>query len=209
MGSSSSKAARTASGAARRYPSRTPPTTAAPRTSNAPSQPPPPGDPSRPGPTVRPQARASETRNEAINLDASDPAYAASLRSLGAVNPHPHFSPSSTSPFDPSATSSTATSSPYASPLHQSSSHPTPINSALVMLAARDRLAQEAEREFDEVARRGRGAQGRQFLDVGLLRHVLMLRDEKGLSGEEIERRLGLRKGIVGRLGAKGVVESM
>ena len=72
------------------------------------------------------------------------------------------------------------------------------------MLAARDRLAQEAEREFDEVARRGRGAQGRQFLDVGLLRHVLMLRDEKGLSGEEIERRLGLRKGIVARLGAKG-----
>ncbi|KAJ9643937.1 hypothetical protein H2199_003803 [Coniosporium tulheliwenetii] len=152
MGSSSSKAARTASGAARKYPSRIPPTTAAPRTSNAPSQPPPPGDPSRPGPTVRPQARVSETRDEAINLDASDPAYAASLRSLG----------------------------------------------------ARKKLSASSTRWRD-----GEGAQGRQFLDVGLLRHVLMLRDEKGLSGEEIERRLGLKKGIVGRLGPKGVVESV
>ena len=39
-----------------------------------------------------------------------------------------------------------------------------------------------------------------------LIRQVLMLRDDRGVGEEEIERRLGLRKGVVGRLGPKGVV---
>ena len=47
---------------------------------------------------------------------------------------------------------------------------------------------------------------GRQFLDVITIRQVLMLRDEKGLAEGEIEKRLGLMKGVVGRLGPKGVV---
>lgn len=41
------------------------------------------------------------------------------------------------------------------------------------------------------------------------IRQVLMLRDEKGLDGGEIERRLGLGEGVVGRLGARGVVGDM
>jgi len=41
---------------------------------------------------------------------------------------------------------------------------------------------------------------------VVTIRQLLMLRDEKGLERTEIERRLGLRRGAVGRLGRKGIV---
>lgn len=50
----------------------------------------------------------------------------------------------------------------------------------------------------------GRG--GRRFLDVLTIRRVLVLRDEKGLGGAEIERGLGLGEGVVGRLGGRAVV---
>lgn len=50
----------------------------------------------------------------------------------------------------------------------------------------------------------GRG--GRRFLDVLTIRRVLVLRDEKGLGGAEIERGLGLGVGVVGRLGGRAVV---
>ena len=41
------------------------------------------------------------------------------------------------------------------------------------------------------------------------MRQMLMLRDEKGMGEDEIERTLGLKKGLVGRLGRRGVVESV
>jgi hypothetical protein len=66
-------------------------------------------------------------------------------------------------------------------------------------------LAEEAEKEFESIGRRG--AQGRSFLDVVTLRQVLVLRD-KGVEEGEIERRLELREGTVGRLGGKGVVSA-
>ncbi|KAI9656299.1 MAG: hypothetical protein M1821_004962 [Bathelium mastoideum] len=213
MGSSASKASRTAAGAAaRKYPSR--PSQAPPQPSNAPSRPPPPAQDGLAGPTVRPQPRASETRDEAINLDAADPAFAQSLRSLGPVQPNPQLSPSSTFP---STNNTTA-----ASPLPPGATHPTQphfptaaqisANPALTLLRRREELATEAEREFQRVGKRqGSGAgeeQGRRFLDVVTIGRVLRMRDQ-GKEAEEIERVMGLRKGIVGRLGEKGVVEGI
>lgn len=64
-------------------------------------------------------------------------------------------------------------------------------------------MAEEAEREF---ARLGKGGEGRQFLDVVTIRKVLELRDEKRIDADEIERRLELKRGVVGRLGRSGVV---
>jgi hypothetical protein len=78
------------------------------------------------------------------------------------------------------------------------------INPAVSLLTARYRLAEEAEREFAGLGRKG--YEGRSFLDVVTLRQVLVLRDEKGLENGEIERRLGLKNGVVGRLGRGGVV---
>jgi len=64
-------------------------------------------------------------------------------------------------------------------------------------------LAEEAEKEFEGVGRSGQA--GRAFLDVVTLRQVVGMR-ESGLKEEEIERRLGLRSGVVARLGRVGVV---
>lgn len=72
------------------------------------------------------------------------------------------------------------------------------------LLTARYRLAEEAELEFSNLGRKG--SEGRQFLDVVTIRQVLLLRDERGVGAGEIEKKLGLRKGVVERLGRRGVV---
>ena len=71
------------------------------------------------------------------------------------------------------------------------------------MLRARERLQQEADTEF---AKTGRGDGGRRFLDVSTIRQVLVMRDDKAMGEEQIEKNLGLAKGVVRGLGAKGVV---
>ncbi|KAI9715438.1 MAG: hypothetical protein M1812_005914 [Candelaria pacifica] len=209
MGSSSSKVARNATGAAtRKYPQRVPPISNPTPSTNARS-PPPPGQPNAPGPTVYPKPQASNARDEAINLDASDPHFAASLRTLGAVQPSPTFSNSST--FNQSQHTNSRTSPSQTAPSSTSSSDSYPqifpsaaVNPAIQILEARSALASAADKEFIEAGKRGH--EGRQFLDVVTIRQMLMLRDEKGIGEGEIERRLGLKKGVVGRLGPKGVV---
>ncbi|KAF2088751.1 hypothetical protein K490DRAFT_63965 [Saccharata proteae CBS 121410] len=208
MGSSASKASRAAGSAARVYPTR------APSATTHASKPQPAGaNPSKPGPTVRPAPQASETRDEAINLDAADPAFAASLRSLGAVQPNPHFSPSSTSPYDPRRSTPSSTNRPseqqqpfQPSMFPQPGASGAPMNPALAVLAARERLQQEAEREFESMGKKG--AMGREFLDVSMVRRVLELR-ARGKSEAEIEKGLDLKKGVVARLGARGIVEAL
>ncbi|THX58604.1 hypothetical protein D6D06_02792 [Aureobasidium pullulans] len=209
MGSSASKpasrAANAAAKATRQYPSRPSPSTSAPAaqpsTTNMPSRPPPPPAANHiPGPTVHPQARASGQRNEEINLDASDPDFARSLRQLGAVQPNPTLSPSSTFAAHPSS----HFPNPYGQQGANTTAPPQRLNPALRVLQARAELAGEAEREFLEAGKRG--SAGRRFLDVGTLRSVVTMRDERGMSNEEIERVLGLRSGAVAKLGPKGVV---
>ena len=74
------------------------------------------------------------------------------------------------------------------------------------LLTARYRLAEEAEQEFANTGRKGTA--GRQFLDVITIRQILVLRDEMGVSARDIERQLGLRDGVVARLGRRGVVSA-
>ena len=135
-----------------------------------------------------------------INLDASDPDFARSLRQLGAVQPNPTLSPSSTFAAHPSS----HFPNPYGQQGANTTAPPQRLNPALRVLQARAELAGEAEREFLEAGKRG--SAGRRFLDVGTLRSVVTMRDERGMSNEEIERVLGLRSGAVAKLGPKGVV---
>jgi hypothetical protein len=155
------------------------------------------------------------------------------LKTLGPVQPNPTFSNSSTfnqrpplhNPANPQTSKQTS------SPQSQQSSHDPSLSSnfvpsasnpqqsifpqqsqnqnqggrqnpAVSLLTARYRLAEEAEREFASLGKKG---EGRQFLDAITIRKVLEMRDE-GVEGGEIERRLELRRGVVGRLGRKGVV---
>ena len=99
-------------------------------------------------------------------------------------------------------------------------------NPALLLLEARKRLARQAEDEAEGYV----AAEGRQFASVGLLREILQMRgridDEapgeggKGGKGRalgfvetaddgEIEKRFGLKKGSVEKLGTRGVVENV
>jgi hypothetical protein len=123
-----------------------------------------------------------------------DPQLAAQLRHLGAVHPASTLSHSSTaSPQDSrSQQSYSATSTNPAQ------------NPAITLLRARDSLAQKAEREFLEAGKRGHS--GREFLDVVQIRQLLMLRDDKKLGSADIEKRMGLKKGVVDRLGSQGIV---
>ncbi|KXL46371.1 hypothetical protein M433DRAFT_157690 [Acidomyces richmondensis BFW] len=77
------------------------------------------------------------------------------------------------------------------------------MNSALAVLEARSKLQEEAEKEFDQVGKGVNG--GRQFLDVMVIRQILAQRDQ-GKSAANIERDMGLKKGVVERLGPRGMV---
>lgn len=193
MGSSSSKAARAAGSATRQYPTRPPPTSQAAATGRPRPSAPVAGQGGTPGPTVRPQPQASGERSSEINLDASDPDFARSLRSLGPVQPNPTMSPTSAfNPADPASTSKQPVG-------------PDPRNNpALAVLDARAKLQDQAEREFLEAGRQGH--EGRQFLDVYTIRQMLVMRDERGSQAGSIEKALGLRQGAVQRLGPKGMV---
>lgn len=136
--------------------------------------------------------------SKAINLDASDPQFAASLRSLGPVTPSSTLSNSSQFPSSPSSAPSTSPSNPSLQVFPNPSQNP-----AILVLTARENLAREAEAEFARV--RYEGGEGRKFLDVMTIRQILMFRDDKKMTNADIEKKLGIAAGTVGKLGHKGV----
>ncbi|RKF82800.1 hypothetical protein GcM3_020016 [Golovinomyces cichoracearum] len=86
----------------------------------------------------------------------------------------------------------------------------TPVsNAAISLLKARDRYSEEAEAELANLGKKGQ--KGRRYLDIDMLRQVLIMRQANGgLADEEIESRLGLHVGVVsllGKIGVVGVVE--
>jgi len=72
------------------------------------------------------------------------------------------------------------------------------------VLKARERLQHEAEAEFAKTSRSDSG--GKRFLHVSTIREVLVMRDDKGMSEGDIEKRLGLAGGVVRALGRQGIV---
>ncbi|KAL3425541.1 hypothetical protein PVAG01_02332 [Phlyctema vagabunda] len=196
MGSSASKAARTAGTAARKYPTRSPPTSSTPNTAPRPA-------PVSPGPTVHPETQASTSRDTNVSFDSSDPDIGlnARLSELGPVQPNPTQSNSST--FNTVSQAMTGFQ-PSASTPSQSIFPSAASNPAVTLLAARARLSEQADAEFANVGRRG--AKDRTFLDVHTIRQVLMLRDERGMGAEAIERQLNLGAGVVKTLGPRGVL---
>ncbi|CAG8956691.1 hypothetical protein HYFRA_00012235 [Hymenoscyphus fraxineus] len=215
MGSSSSKVAsstaRTVSQAAstskntaaRKYPTRIPetPSSTGPRIQT-------------PKVAVEHEAHDKETPGITQTLSQSA-SLNARLQSLGPVTPNPTFSPSSTFSNAPvlrhshqSPTQNSTQNSPPPNFTPSSSSPGQSIfpsaaqNPAVSLLTARYRLAEEAEREFEGLGKKG--SQGKRFLDVVIIRQILMLR-AKGMRDEGIEEVLELRRGVVKMLGGKGV----
>ncbi|KAL2371461.1 hypothetical protein BDBG_00522 [Blastomyces gilchristii SLH14081] len=196
MGASSSKPIKAAANAAarRQYPKKPSAPTTGPGGARA-------ADPAarassrreQPGPVFHAEEKASAVRLEAIDLEARDPQFAASLRSIGPVTPNPFNQPqnpqlqqSLSIVFPPSTSSSTSS------------------NPALLVLSSRARLEKAAELELESVGRPSHS--GREFLDVVSIRHILAMRDKGGVSEEVIERQFRLKKGVVRSLGGRGVV---
>lgn len=77
-------------------------------------------------------------------------------------------------------------------------------NPSLIILQARSDLQRQALREDQEVGTKGFA--GRRFLDVTLLQQVLRER-ANGKSSADIEKRFGLKSGLIDQLGPKGLVD--
>ncbi|OAX82128.1 hypothetical protein ACJ72_03523 [Emergomyces africanus] len=196
MGASSSKPIKAAANAAsrRQYPkkpsSSTTTSTPTNRAATAPNR-----VQEQSGPAFHSKEKASAIRSEAIDLDARDPHFAASLRSIGPVTPnnnpfnkqHQQHQQSVSTIF-PSSPTTTSTST----------------NPALLTLSSRAQIEKAAEREFESVGRQSHP--GREFLDVVSIKQVLAMRDKEGVSEEMIERQFRLKKGVVGLLGRREVV---
>ncbi|KOS23320.1 hypothetical protein ESCO_006636 [Escovopsis weberi] len=196
MGSSSSKVSRaSASGAARKFPARTPATAAAEAGVKR--------KPHGASPSAPPQAEAVNSQGAAdpkssSSSSSSDPDLTAGdftrrLHEMGIVQPNPTFSPSST------ASSSLSPESAVAplGPLFPAARH----NATLSVLEAQRRLEHQAAEDFEAM---GRGAP-RRFVDVGMLADAVELR-ARGVPDAEVERRLRLTPGLLGRLGPAGVL---
>ncbi|KAH7079179.1 hypothetical protein BKA63DRAFT_259886 [Paraphoma chrysanthemicola] len=200
MGNSASKAGKAAGSAARKYPTRSPQsaTTRIPATSapSAPAQAP------GVGPTVHTPVQATETKTQAVELDARDPAFASRLSSLGAVQPNPHYSPTSTSQFDPQRNRSTNEPADIMQ-APPASAFPDPRNNPVLrVLEARQRISDLADDELRHVGRRGFA--GRTYVDAGIITLALM-RQARGEPESRIEQALGIKKGRLSVLG-KGTV---
>lgn len=125
------------------------------------------------------------------------PELARRLREIGVVQPNPTYSHSSTA-------------SPMSPPLQQTPNSgpvfPSPAkNPVLAALEARERLQREAEEEFENLGLSS--SQGRTFLQAGMVRDILVMR-EKGASEAQIENRFNLRQGVLKKLGPRGLYEA-
>ncbi|KAG0645472.1 hypothetical protein D0Z07_8599 [Hyphodiscus hymeniophilus] len=208
MGSSASKTASSAAKTSirttpRKYPTRPPPPSS--RTNARPAEP---AAEDTVGPTVHPSPKAAAADTRDNKLDSQDPdlGLAARLSQLGPVQPNPTQSNSSTFNATDAPSQSSSQFQPSASTPSQSIFPNAKQNPAVSLLTARYRLAEEAEQEFANVGRKS--SPGRQFLDVITIRQILVLRDEMGANAAEIERQMGLKEGVVARLGRRGVVSA-
>lgn len=119
---------------------------------------------------------------------------------MGVAQPNPTFSPSSTAGIFSDAAS--ATPSSVSAPQFP----PASSNATLNVLEARRQLQARAEQEFGDMGRPG--SEGRELLDIGTIRKILVLRQQGELAAE-IESKLRLKPGVVARLGSEGVVSPL
>ncbi|KAI0596570.1 hypothetical protein F4775DRAFT_564326 [Biscogniauxia sp. FL1348] len=194
MGSKASKPVQTAT---RKFPSRSP--------GSAVPPPPPPRSSPRSSPPQASFAKDDAIRADSLDPDfdadtlTSNPAFSQRLRQMGVATPHPTLSHSSTvasPPFPPNSNLST----PH-QPLNQQQQYPAyqPQNRTLNALEARAAVQLRARAQSEDPRA------GRELVDAGTLKQALMMRAH-GVAATDIERRLRLKNGVVGRLGPEGVV---
>ncbi|KAK4647671.1 uncharacterized protein QC761_103440 [Podospora bellae-mahoneyi] len=118
-------------------------------------------------------------------------AFASRLKQMGAVQPNPTYSPSSiASPL----VDASGISQSISGPMFPSAKN----NPTLGALENRRRLEEQAKREMEDWGKSTH--QGKEFLDIGTIKKIFVL-SEQGESDQAIEKQLGLKKGVVAKLG--------
>ncbi|KEF63158.1 uncharacterized protein A1O9_01134 [Exophiala aquamarina CBS 119918] len=200
MGSSSSKIASKAAGAAsrRQYPSTssllnsTTSTSRSPPSHNAQS----PfakisaSSQVHPDPATNPPL---DQKSEHIDLDGRDPHFGSALRKIGVAKPV-----SETKPHEDAFPTSSQPMSSGQNIFPSSMNNP-----AMLLVQAREKFGNQFEAEIDG---RGRaGFPGRTLLSAKEIKEVFTLRDDVARAPQQIEKELRLKTGILDQLAPKGV----
>jgi hypothetical protein len=205
MGSSSSKVAGKAAAAAgrRQYPSTASILYNASSTSNPSGS-----QATTPPGAIRPNRRdapLSEAKSEHVDLDGRDPQFSSKLRALGPAVPVAHAQPQEGA-FPTSSQPPLGQQAGVQNIFPGTSKISGVTNPAIVVVNARERIGKLWEEERDAL---GRGSfAGRTMLCAGELSEIIQLRDD-GMVDGEIEKKMRLRRGLVGRLGVRGVVANV
>ncbi|KAK4194019.1 hypothetical protein QBC40DRAFT_270416 [Triangularia verruculosa] len=142
-------------------------------------------------PSLTPKQDSYSVNPEKTLSDYPTTDFASRLKQMGVAQPNPTYSPSSTaSPL----VDASGISQSISGPLFPSAKN----NPTLGALEARRRLEEKAKVEMEDWGKSSH--QGKEFLDIGTIKKIFVLRDQ-GESEHVIEERLGLKKGVVGRLG--------
>lgn len=198
MGAGASKEAGKAAAAAgrRQYPSTSSILNSATSTSNAPSQATRANAPSqvRPNPQAAPP---SESKDPHVELDGRDPQFGSALRRLGPAVPVEKAKPGSGA----FPTSSQPPLGQHGNNIFPSASPSK--NPGLMIVQARERITQKYEQELEGLGRPT--FPGRTLLSAKDIKEMLRMRDQAGVSAEDIEKQMRLKPGILEQLAKPGV----
>ncbi|KAK0668232.1 hypothetical protein QBC41DRAFT_124025 [Cercophora samala] len=143
----------------------------------------------RPPPT--PKQDSYSVNPEKIPSDYPTTDFASRLQQMGVVQPNPTYSPSSiASPL----VDASGISQSISGPMFPSARN----NPTLGALENRRRLEAQAKSEMEDWGKSTH--QGKELLDIGTIKKIFVL-SEQGESEQAIEKQLGLKKGVVSKLG--------
>ena len=114
---------------------------------------------------------------------------------MGIVDPSPTYSPSSTAGPQEGGKPSAA-----GGPVFPSAKQ----NTTLSVLEARNKLQQQADEDSEAFSRAGNKAQ-RRFVDMRTLVDAIQMQD-RGMAASEVERKLGMERGLLSKFGERGVL---
>ena len=199
MGGTASKEAGKAAAAVgrRQYPSSSSILNNATSTTNAPSYASRPTAPSQvhPNPQTMPP---TDTKDPHVELDGRDPQFGSALRRLGPAIPVEKAAPNAAA----FPTSSQPPLGQQGQNIFPTSGAPSK-NSGLVVVQARERIAQTHQEELDNLGRPS--FKGRTLVGAKDITEILKLRDQRGMSSSQIEKQMRLHPGIVDQLMKPGV----
>lgn len=136
----------------------------------------------------------TDTRDPHVDLDGRDPQFGAALQRLG---------PAMRKDLNKAAFPTSSQPPPGQQGQNIFPSKAPGSNAGMMAFQARERIAGKFEQELDDLGRSS--FKGRSLISAKDVKEALRMRDEAGVSEQEIERQLRLQPGILSRLARPGV----